>query len=259
MLHINKIYEDAEIGDDARLYRITSPTYATKSTLLNGRGANSGDGRFHVIQQLTSYSADNVLICIAEKLFYMHYISLRKLSNNSYPEFKREATKKHVLSVFKCENIQDFIYVESSVARQNYQLNPSTVTYPDRIYAPLQTAGNKMRRANKNGIMYPSARHSQGLSVCFFGDQTNNIKSLEANIQLTLSLVSEDMTTLADDINFDPTSARISNSIGHFSFDDSDFRQYSNLLSPNLSSKDGYIDFHRIFYVHANYPSCAIK
>lgn len=256
----NSIYQDAEVEEDAVLYRITTPSYADQQFLLNGGGSYKGEGRFHRIHQLTSYVSDNVLMCIAEKLFHMSYIALKKLRNNSYIDFRREATRKQVLVVFECKNITDLIHVESSQAINTYQLNPSTIIHPEQFYTPLQDVADQIRGLGCNGVVYPSARHSKGYSVALFGDMSSKIKgNISAKIRMTLSLVREDRSMLANDGRFDPTHNRISTNIGHFAFNATDFAQYQYLLSPNLQSAQGHIDFYRTYYGQTGYPASALK
>jgi len=221
-------------------------------------GCRFAEGRFHVFQQLTSYASNNFLVCIAEKLFYMSRTALEKLTNNSYGEFRGEATRQVVLVIFKCSRVSDLVYIESTVAIQTFALNPSTITHPDFEYEPLRNAANKIR-PSKQGILYPSARHSEGWAICFFWDHSQTVKHVEAKVKVKLSLASEDLKFLADDPNFDPVHARLSHTTGYFEIDDFDFRQFKGLMYPNLPQRSGYIEFRRIPYEIAHYPACAMK
>lgn len=259
-IKVDNIVKSAEIEEDTTLFRIVSPGYATKKFLLNGKGSKIGEGRYHRIQQLASYVSDNIILCIAEKLFHMLHQSVKKLRNNSYGEFKKEAHKDFVIVVFKCYKIMDIVNIDSSEAYHLYQLNPSITTHPDCIYEPLHRASDTMRNNSNNGIVSYSARHSKGLSACLFWDNTSNIKSINSKLKLKLTLVSEDKT-LVSDPTFDPTTKRLNYKIGYFEIDNNDFRTKRYTLFPILSDSFGYIDIGRFDYnnVKFPYPDCAMK
>lgn len=257
---IDNISKDSKIEEDTKLFRITSPTYATDQFLLNGKGSLVSEGRYHIIHQRTSYASNNVLLCIAEVLFHMIHQSLKKLKNNSYGEFKKEAHKEFVIVMFKCYEISDLVFIDSSEAYIKYSLNPSITTHPHFSYDPLRNAANTIRRDSSDGIIYSSARHSKGLSVCFLEDKTQIIKSIENKLKITLTLVSEDKNLVIDK-NFDPSRVRLNYEIGYFDIDTNDFKNFRTNLNPILPDHFGFIDIGRRDYSnpHVPYPDSAIK
>jgi hypothetical protein len=261
MIRTDRFSEGATIESGTRLYRITSPSFVSKKFLLNGKGSMMGEGRYHFINEPTSYSSDNVLLCIAEKLFHMNNAALKKLKNSSYGEFNGETSKKCILVVFKCKEINDLSNIRSKGALRKYNINPSTITHPDTIYRQLQTVSSNMRKNRKKGIISPSARHSEGLSVAFFGDCTSSILDIEHIFKLELTLVSEDLSTLARDTQkFNPKVHRVSQNIGYFEFNTPQVKQFFALIEPRMGGLSGFIDFYRFKY-NTNpqpYPDCAI-
>jgi RES domain len=251
------IYPDSEIEPGTILYRITSATYADPAYLLNGRGALLGEGRFHRIQQLTSSISQNILVCFSEQLFYMSRSAIRKLSNNSFVEFRREAVRDCLLAIVECNQQADLIHIASATALHHYSLNPSSITQPDQCYTPLQDAADRIRSSSKEGLVYLSARHSVGLAAALFGDKTGLIKSIIATVRVRLSLVSEDRSQLVGSPSFNPTKDRISYSMGHFSIDAADFANYQYKFTPVIAASQGYLSFNRIPYKGA-YPRAAI-
>jgi hypothetical protein len=257
------IRADAEIEQSTRLYRITSPSFVSKNFLLNGKGCILCDGRYHCIRDLTSYASDNVFLCIAEKLFHMSNMSLEKLKNNSPNEFFKVASKRCSLVVFKCNNVTDLVNINSDNACKQYNTNPSAITHPDTFYSQLQNISRRIRNNSKKGIISPSARHSKGLTVVFFGDHTASIEDIEFIFDIELSLVSEDMKTLASGGGgFNFRRDRINQNIGFFKFHQNQLSRNFALLNPRFSRPSGLIDFCRLRYRYINnlvpYPTCAI-
>lgn len=91
-----------------------------------------------------------------------------------------------------------------------------------------------------------------------FGDNTWAVKQIIVRIDVSLSLVSENLSLLASDLNFDPVRDKISYNIGYFEFASKDFNNYHAVFSP-LNKSYGYIEFNRIYYGSATYPDCALK
>jgi RES domain-containing protein len=257
-ISIDPTYQYSEIGGGTTLYRLTAPTFAGPTEVLNGAGANSGPGRYHRIQQPTTYASDNVLLCFAEKLYYMNKSSTKKLLNNSFTEFRREAARDCSLVIFKSKQLKDLVHIASSEALHRHRLNPSSITHPEQEYTPLQDAADTIRSTGSSGLVYLSARHSMGLAVALFGDRTGMIDSILATVRVRLSLVSEDRSTLADDARFDPTKDRISYNWGHFAIDVGDYSSSQYLINPAITVPSGYISTSRTHY-RTSYPKTAIK
>lgn len=58
----------ATLAEGAVLYRLCSMHFCTPDSVLNGKGPTMGrvKGRFNEPDQLTSYCANNVFICLSE-------------------------------------------------------------------------------------------------------------------------------------------------------------------------------------------------
>jgi hypothetical protein len=165
-----------------------------------------------------------------------------------------------VLVIFVCSPIPDLSYMDSAEALQLLSLNPSTTTYPDETYQPLNDAADTLRRVSRTGVVYASARHCRGLAVALFGDRSADIKVVAATLRIQLSLVAEDGQMLVADHNFDPTRMRISHRLGHFAIDASDFGNHQFNLDPRLNHPAGLVDFQRRFFPQAaTYPDCAVR
>jgi len=257
-LKLDPHYPWAEVEAGTTLYRVTSPTWADPSFLLNGAGANHGHGRFHRIHHATSYVSDNVLLCIAERLYHMSHVAYKKLANKSYAEFKCESSRLEVIVIFETNQLPNLVHLDSAVAIQYSQLNPSAITQSDSIYDPLSRAGDQLRTDGAAGVVYASARHSIGHSLALFGNHSALIDRITARVKIRLSLASEDLSILTNDPSFNPISVRLSQHIGHFAIDAADFGNYQYLLNPALKIAQGFLPFHRIFYGSKPYPQSAI-
>ena len=104
----NQIQQDAKIEKDTTLFRLASPLYSSQSDLLNGKGANAGEGRYHRIQQPTSYVSNNALLCIAEVLYHMSRKAMNHLANNGAPsQWQKYAQILRHLVIFDMHEITE--------------------------------------------------------------------------------------------------------------------------------------------------------
>lgn len=248
----NQIFQNAEIEGDTILFRLALPLYSSQADLLTGKAALRGEGRYHGIHQETSYVSDSALLCMAEILYHMSRDAMDVLVNNgTTTQWQNQAQVLRYLVIFDVHNISDLMYIDTQDCRRQTALHaqelvPSTlIVHPDCVYPPLHRAGNFYRRQSKNGIVYPSARHSQNLAVALFLDHTASIKSICAALKVTLTLVEEGTGQLAIPPRFDPNSQKISHTQGHYEFDPTDFASNQALLNPSSLAASGIIDFVR--------------
>jgi RES domain-containing protein len=254
LVHSDQQASYVEAGTE--LFRLVDPTFASRDTLLNGKGALYREGRYHRAEP-TSYVADNVLLCMAEALSYMAYHASEVVSKNPIPlQWDANANEVRTLVVFAVHQIDKLVYVDSMEAREEHRLSRVTILRPDRLYTHLQAVSGKIR-ADRNGIVYPSARHSENLNVALFNDQTDSLNTICASLQTTLSLIHEKTLKAADTKKgFDPFHMSIHHTKGHYSIDAQDFAASQHKLIPSNMPREGYIDFVRCLY--ANYPNDAV-
>lgn len=249
---------NASLEDEAILYRITSRKYCAMSDILTGNGAHYGvtDGRFHRVQQRATYCANNAILCISEMLYRLYRGFLDGLRDDlPFADLKRRAARNHAFVVMAVGRIDDLIYADSVGARvyHRYITGPS-ITSPDSVYDPLQKFGDEVRKDSKNGVVYPSARHSKDFAFALFNDETSNLKSKPYYVlELQLQLVSEDQ----DFFNpkppgkFDIYSEKLHQTMGYYEFTDPtafDDMKLQQLIHPADLSQKGYVDFVRRRY-----------
>jgi RES domain-containing protein len=155
----NRIRQSATVETDTILFRIVYQKFATQSKLLNGQGGRWTQGRYNFRGSLTSYVADNALLCIAESLYHisrraaLHLRQSRKVRKSSVDFWRSIAATDKILVAFKSSLIKNLIYVATKAGKV---LHPSTVLNPDFIYKPLQQVAKLYRNAGRRGIVYPS-------------------------------------------------------------------------------------------------------
>jgi hypothetical protein len=238
---------------------LASPSFSSRSFLLNGRGADSGAGHYHVIQQTTSYVSDHVLLCMAEVLHHMARRAMKVLETNGpLSQWISHAHIVRQLVIFDVHGIPDLICIDTDECRRQTAINAqrlipaSLITNPDHVYEPLQKASESYRAQNKKGVVYPSARHSRGFAVALFGDHTNSIQRVIATMQVTLSLVDEETQQAVFQPSFNPDSRRISYTQGFYMVSRNALIANNHLLQPYLPRETGIIDFVRRPY--SSYP-----
>jgi hypothetical protein len=257
-LSVNDVIQDTDIPPGTIVFRLTSPTWADEKFVLNGRGADQGEGRYHWIQQTTSYVSDNVLLCIAEKLYYMNREALRKLANNSFLEFRHVAVRQEVIVILELQGISSLCHVNSRECLFQHQLNRSVITQPDQHDPRLHAVADTLRKVNTPGLIYPSARHSMGNAIAMFGDHSKSIARVVGKVRINLSLVSEDLKSRADDKSFDAIEHRLSHTTGHFAIDAGDFSRFQYHLWPTFHHSVGFLDYLRVNYA-TPYPAGAVR
>jgi hypothetical protein len=258
----NKQDSDAEIKDSAILYRIASLSHWEKMFILSGQGAvkTGSTGRFHRVHQQTSYCANNVIVCLSEVLYHMYRQVLKAIDDGvlSQSHIFQRATQLNKFVIFSVRDIDNLVYVDSIEAKSyDRRIISTTVVYPDPVYGPLHGISDQVRLQNKNGVVYPSARHSVDLAFAFFKDETAKIKPnfYEAPV-LELKLIAESQNlSLMPPSQIKPFSDKLHATIGYYKFTNiAHFQDLDSkgLLYPTGLPPSGYVDFVRRQY--SSYP-----
>lgn len=261
----NRQEDYASILDGAMLFRITSLSHWDKHDIISGEGClnKTSKGRYHQAQRV-SYCANNVIICISELLYHMYRKVLDGIKDNHPTRHLSTWFKQQFrLAIFSVEEISDLVYVDS-IGAKNYdpRILSSTVVFPDAIYEPLQVISARLRLDGKNGVVYPSARHSRDLAFALFNNETSKIKDTfyEAPfIKLQLILEEQDCSTFPPE-SFKPHTDKLHATMGYYEFEDKthlDKLKTDQLIYPNDIPPSGYIDFVRRHYVV--YPQDAFR
>lgn len=261
----NRQEDYAVVLDGAVLFRIASLSHSDKNNIISGEGGTmkSSVGRYHQGQRV-SYCANNVIICISELLYHMYRKVLDGIKDGQPTRhlsswFKQE----YNLAVFSVEEISDLVYVDSIGAKSyDPRILSSTVIFPDATYDPLHDISAKLRLEGKNGVVYPSARHSKDLAFAFFNNETSKIKgAFYETLLIKLQLILEDQDCSAFPPNtFKPHTDKLHATMGYYEFENPDhFNKLkdSKLIYPNDTPPRGYIDFVRRHYL--NYPREAFR
>lgn len=254
----------ASLKEGAVLFRLTSLLHWDRAEILTGRGPEMSreDGRFNGPQQRTSYCANNVLVCIAEVLFHMYRRVLSAIHDHVPLNMFPAVEDQRALVAFRVGSIENLVWVDSEGVRVEYdpRICGTAVVYPDSDYGPFRKFSDDLRRGNKGGVLYPSARHSQDLCVALFDDQSANLLAEPFEMaRLTLRLVAEDQDPLAPPRGCNPFKQKLHSTMGYYSFaDGEEFRRLkeSGLLNPAGLESEGMVDFVRRRY--AKYPVDAV-
>jgi hypothetical protein len=269
---------DSVLNDGAVLYRITSRNYADPAEILTGNGAALGvtDGRFHWAQQRTTYCANNVIVCLAEKLFHLYRGMLDGIRDElPAGDLIRRTTSKSVLVILSIAAIDEIVYADSVGAARSYSRSISgsqktgssitgpSITCPDSYYLPLQKFAHEVRKDKKKGVVFPSARHSEGFAYALFRDETQNLKSNpfeRLEVQLQLISENEEFQGGKRPGKFDIHTQKLHPTVGYYEFLNSDAfddAKTKQLIHPDGISCKGYIDFVRRRYDKTIYPATA--
>ncbi|HZG51356.1 MAG TPA: RES family NAD+ phosphorylase [Pyrinomonadaceae bacterium] len=249
---------DASLEDEAILYRITSRKYCDRNEIVTGNGAHYGvtGGRFHRVQQRTTYCANHAILCISEMLYRLYRGLLDGMGDGLPPaDLKRRLARNHAFVVMAVGRLDGLVYADSVGARmyQPYITGPS-ITCPDSVYDPLQEFSDRVRMDSKNGVVYPSARQSEGFAFALFHDETVKLKPAPYDVlELKLQLVAEGLDFLnpMPPSKFDIHSEKLHPTIGYYEF--ADPTAFNNLktqqlINPADLSDRGYVDFVRRRY-----------
>lgn len=260
----NRRNPNAALGDGAVLYRITSDLHSDRSIILSGEGAMFRDGRYNYIRQRTTYCAMSVMVALSEALYYMYRAVLDAVHAGLSPyDLDSMTDDTRHLVVLAVDRIDDLVYVDAAGATLYYPgLQYMTITHPDHRYDPLQKFGTEVSRRRKNGVVFPSARHSEAFAYALFEDQTAKLKSVPYEIlKVRLRLVPEshDFTSHLPAPAPPPPALFLDRdrphpTVGHYEFDDSaagttlaDLKS-QQLINPSDLREKSYIDFVRRLY-----------
>jgi hypothetical protein len=257
---------DASLEDGAVLYRITSRTYSGRTEILTGNGAALGvsEGRYHRVNQRATYCANNAMVCLSEMLYRLYRALLDGIKDELPPaDLKKRTGWKRAFVVLAVSKIDDIIYADSVGARQyNPHITGPSITCPDAVYYPLQKFGDEVRKVSKSGVVYPSARHSEGFAYALFNDETSRIQStpFEA-LEINLQLVSENQDfSIKPPNKFDIYREKLHPTIGYYEFTDAaafNKLKAHGLIYPDGLTERGYVDFVRRRYDRTTYPQTA--
>lgn len=259
----NKDNEQATLKPGALLYRIASLTHWRQNQVLTGEGAmlSKSTGRFHVVDQRTTYCANNVMVCLSELLFHTYRRFLDGVrKNQSISHLNSLSHLECRLVILSVNEIDDLVYIEAYGARTyDPRIVSSTIVFPDSVYGPLHELSNSLRLSDKSGVVYPSARHSVGFAFALFRDETSRIKQFYSAPLVTLQLIAEDQDMSVPPRQVRPTRERLHATMGYYSFHqpaDIDDLKRQNLLNPGDLRPSGYIDFVRRQYYSYAHDAC---
>jgi hypothetical protein len=261
----NKQRYDASIQSGAYLYRLAGVNRCTPDQVLSGQGSiySRQEGRFHIEQQPVSYCANNVLVTFAEVLFHMYKVALMRLGEKQRPQAVRDAVvARRALTLFRVQRIPDLVFIDSEDLRLEFdgRICGATVVYPEATYDVFLDLNRQLRRARKKGIVYPSARHSEGLCFALFDDESANVDvaSFRA-IEVRLTLIAEDHRFVTPAIGCNPFQEKLHPTMGYYEV--LDIPAFENarrdgVLHPSDLPSSGFIDFVRRRYL--DYPRQAV-
>ncbi len=255
------------LEEEAVIYRISSPHHANKDDAFSGDGCahSSYPGRFNAPQQRAVYCSNNIILCISEILFHNYRTTLNRIKEKFPPEMIREKINdKKALIIARTSQINELVYLDSKDFYREYglaEVQGTWLVHPDVTYPPHQIVSNLIREKNKNGILYPSARHSRDVAIALFRDVSTKIREDEYyTLEINLVLVAED--TPPDNCAFslcDPTDQKLHFTMGYYSIEDQDeFERLKSkkYINPINMKPFGMIDFVRRKY--KDYPNDAI-
>lgn len=253
----------AVIGDDAMVYRITSPTHCNQEHMLNGMAPRytRTEGRWHRPQQPATYASNNLIVCMAEVLYHSYRSVLDGIRDNLPPSrLKACYTKERVLQIARVGAIQNLAHLESDDFRREYKVCGTATVYPDPYYKLYQNINDDLRGPVRrmSGVVYPSARHSRDYCAVLFDDETQRIKNFWV-LPLRLSLLHEDQRFGEPLIPARPDQDKMHPTMGYYEFDSPEEFQIledQGIMNPSGLPPKGFIDFVRRRY--PEYPKHAV-
>lgn len=256
---------EASLRTGAYLYRLASINHCDQNQILSGRGTlvSRSFGRFNCPQQLTTYCANNVLVCISEVLFHMYRATLRGIQNKAPSAAITACTvSERMLAVSNVKEIENLVFLDSDNVIFDYdkRICGATTVFPEPVYDVFHDFNNQMRAIGKKGIIYPSARHSQDFCIALFDDETSSIKAHRSDLHLTLHLISEDQDVAGPIARCNPLKQKLHATMGYYAFsspDDLKSVLATQLLNPRDLPPCGMVDFVRRHY--QKYPTHAVR
>jgi len=258
--------EDASIPEDAIVYRIAPIDFSNQEHMLSTKMINF-EGRWHRPQQNSTYTSNNVIVCMAEVLFHNYRRMLDGVRDRRKPSWLRSCYRKEkVLQIARVRQIGNLAHLESEDFRRQYDLWGMAAVHPDPCYSLYHNINDDLRRpideehreGKRSGVVYPSARHSRDFCAALFRDESGKIKDFWC-LSLVLSLVHEDQLPGTPLISASPERDKIHQTMGYYSFDAlEEFNQLDRqgLIHPAGLPPQGFIEFVRRGY--ADYPTHAV-
>ena len=167
---------------------------------------------------------------------------------------------KKCLLALRLNEIADLVYTGAAgVSDYESRLCGAAVVFPDTQYEFMQTFHNKLRANRKRGVLYPSARHSIGLCVALFRDETKSIDVCSDPISVRLQLLPEHQDLHSPPGEIDPFETKIHPTMGYYkvlSVGEFERAQRKGTLPQDLPA-EGKIDFVRRNY-RGDYPAQAV-
>jgi hypothetical protein len=260
-----KLRYDARLLEGAILYRMASPMYAGKGDILTGRGSlfSLRQGRLNRVQQRTIYCTNNILLSIAETLYYMYLRVMDALSTNQPTiELQSLIVSDRTLVAFRVHEIADLVNAEAIKARSRYSVpSNSLLVHPSPIISQLQDFGDTLRLENMKGALYPSPRHSRGLCIALFHDETGALRDdFYEGLNIRLRLLAEGQDYREPPKDFRLLTDFIDSARGYYAFSDPsqfDRVRQTGVINPAGAPVSGIVDFVRRSYI--NYPYDAVR
>jgi hypothetical protein len=192
-------YCRAGLLDGAYLYSITPKEYSERNQVVSGVSAAHDTelfgGLFHSPQQYASYCANNVLTLICDVLHSMVTTALKAMARRyPYSEIASHLEAHRYLVVFTVMELGDLVFAPSRGIYHEFgfQLHDEALRCPELFVNDLKLLADRARHASKRGILYPSARHSRGMCLVFFRNESNAVHADPyVRLELELKLVGE--------------------------------------------------------------------
>ncbi len=169
-------------------YRITSPAFLTASVthhkkVVNGAGAvrSRHGARYNYPGVRTVYLAEDVPVCLAEKMFYFHREVLTGLDSLHLPlapvvpPFQQPFVLWDVVLRNPVANVFDLTPANAPAAG----VYPSLMLNPSQDYWHLKDRRAEIQASGYTGLRAPSTRTTTaGNMVVLFDDQSGNVASI---------------------------------------------------------------------------------
>jgi hypothetical protein len=200
---------------------------------------------------------------VAELLYRMYRDLLNQLGKDAdYQVVRAEMCKIKSLVVFRVRLITDLVHLDCEAVERDYRTRicGTLAVWPDATYELFDKLNDEFRNHRKNGVVYPSARHSVDKCLAIFNDQTDRVIPGEFHeLQIKLRLVPEDHDVRTRPQEFSPFKRKVHPTVGFY--DIVDVTHFSSLISqgwinPLGMPAAGCIDFVRRRY--DSYPLAAV-
>src|ERR1051325_227260 len=191
------------------LYRITSLAFksgvpSTHSRVVNGLGAlrSRTGARYNYPGVRTVYLTEDLITCLAEKMFYFHREVLRGLDLSHHlgviPPFQQTFVLWEVVLKSKVSNVAD---LHSLPQFTYFNIFPSLPLNPSQDYEHLKDRRAHIQSLSYDGLRVGSSRNiSHGKLVVLFDDQSSNVASITPH-DIDFRLIADPGTPPHDFVN----------------------------------------------------------